>query len=211
MQPVLVSAEIWGRNLYAGEKLPAKICVVNDRENGTDVGETKLYWELVTESGEKLVSGTEIFPAVKHSTRQWISPKIEIPDNLPASKLVAKLKLRLTENGVSISENEYKLNIAQKSWSAVTVNPAKKIALVDFSGLNKALDFVNVKYTSYSDINAAMASKADLYIISGVDSTKLALTEIAQLRQLVDKGAKLMLSNSPYLPKKCFRSTFPAG
>lgn len=204
MQPVLVSAEIWGRNLYAGEKLPAKICVVNDRENGTDVGETKLYWELVTESGEKLVSGTEIIPAVKHSTRQWISPKIEIPDNLPASKLLAKLKLRLTENGVSISENEYKLNIAQKSWSAVTVNPAKKIALVDFSGLNKALDFVNVKYTSYSDINAAMASKADLYIISGVDSTKFALTEIAQLRQLVDKGAKVFLLNSPDATKKLY-------
>jgi hypothetical protein len=204
MQPVLVSAEIWGRNLYAGEKLPTKICVVNDRENGTDVGETKLYWELVTESGERLVSGTELIPAVKHATRQWITPKIVIPENLPAPKLATKLRLKLTENGVAISENEYKLNIAQKSWSAVPVNPAKKIALVDFSGLNKALDFTNVKYTVYNNLTAAMASKADLYILSGVDSTKFTLTEIAQLRNMIDKGAKVMLTNSPELTKKLY-------
>ncbi|MDR1121023.1 MAG: glycoside hydrolase family 2, partial [Dysgonamonadaceae bacterium] len=28
LQPALVSAELWGRNFYAGEKLPARICVV---------------------------------------------------------------------------------------------------------------------------------------------------------------------------------------
>ena len=37
LQPVLVSAELWGRNLYAGEKLPTRIYIVNDREDGTDL------------------------------------------------------------------------------------------------------------------------------------------------------------------------------
>jgi hypothetical protein len=204
MQPVLVSAEIWGRNLYAGEKLPAKICVVNDRENGTEVGETKLYWELVTESGEKLVSGTEIIPAVKHSARQWITPKVEIPDKLPASKLVAKLKLRLTENGVCISENEYKLNIAQKSWSSSTVNATKKIALVDFGGMTKSMEFLQVKHTAFTTLTAAMSSKPDLFVISGLDSTKCTSVELSQLRLLVDKGAKVLLLNSPYATKKLY-------
>lgn len=201
MQPVLVSAEIWGRNLYAGEKLPTKICVVNDRENGTDLGETKLYWELVSENGDRLVAGSNFVPVVKHSTRQWITPAIMIPTNLPNPKMAAKLKLKLTENGVCISENEYKLNIALKSWSAATVNPTKKIALVDFSEINKALDFLNVKYTTFPCIAAAVASKADLYVISGVDSTKYTANEITLLRNLVDKGAKVLLSNSPTLSK----------
>ena len=37
MQPVLVSAELWGRNLYAGEKLQTRIYVVNDNEEGRDL------------------------------------------------------------------------------------------------------------------------------------------------------------------------------
>jgi hypothetical protein len=204
MQPVLVSAEIWGRNLYGGEKLPTKICVVNDRENGTDVGETKLYWELVTENGENLVSGANMIPAVKHSTRQWITPNIEIPESLPAPKMVAKLKLKLTENGLVISENEYKLNIAQKDWSSSTVNPAKKIALIDFNGINKAMDFLNVKNIAFTNLTTAMASKPDLYVISGIDTTKCTVNELSQLRQLLDKGAKVLLLNSPDVSKKLY-------
>ena len=204
MQPVLVSAEIWGRNLYGGEKLPTKICVVNDRENGTDVGETKLYWELVSENGDRLVAGSDLIPAVKHATRQWITPKIEIPENLPSPKIAAKLKLRLTENGVVISENEYKLNIAQKDWSCSTVNPTKKIALVDFNGISKAIDFLKVKNTAFTNLTAAMASKSDLYVISGLDSTKCSVSELAQLRLLLEKGAKVLILNSPNASVKLF-------
>lgn len=204
MQPVLVSAEIWGRNLYGGEKLPTKICVVNDRENGTDVGETKLYWELVSENGDRLVAGSDLIPAVKHATRQWITPKIEIPENLPSPKIAAKLKLRLTENGVVISENEYKLNIAQKDWSCSTVNPTKKIALVDFNGISKAIDFLKVKNTAFTNLTAAMASKSDLYVISSLDSTKCSVSELAQLRLLLEKGAKVLILNSPNASVKLF-------
>lgn len=46
LQPVLVSAELWGRNLYVGEKLPTRIYVVNDRENGTDLQPSLLRWEI---------------------------------------------------------------------------------------------------------------------------------------------------------------------
>jgi beta-galactosidase len=201
MQPVLVSAEIWGRNLYAGEKLPAKICVVNDRENGTEIGETKLSWELQSAAGELLAKGSNIVPAVKHASRQWITPSIEIPAILPSSKIVATLKLRLTENGVSISENEYKVNIAQNSWSAATVNPAKKIALVDFGGIAKSLDFLQVKHTAFTTLTAAMTSKSDLLVISGLDSTKCSAVELTQLRSLLDKGAKVLLLNSPTAKK----------
>ncbi|NDP20499.1 MAG: glycoside hydrolase family 2 [Paludibacter sp.] len=204
MQPVLVSAEIWGRNLYAGEMLPTRICVVNDKENGAEVGETKLYWELQSECGDVLVKGSEIFPAVKHSTRQWITPNIQIPENLPSPKIAAKLKLKLTENGVPISENEYKLNIAQKEWSYATVNHAKKIALVDFNGINKAMDFLKVKHTTFTTLSAAFVAKPDLYIVSGIDSTKCTQAELAQLRTLVDKGAKVLLLNSPDATKKLY-------
>jgi hypothetical protein len=204
MQPVLLSAEIWGRNLYAGEKLPVKICVVNDRENGTVVGETRLYWELLTDCGESLAKGTYPVPAVKHSTREWITPQINIPELLPKAKTAAKLKLRLVENGVPISENEYKLTIAQKGWSVASIFANRKIALIDFSGLNKSFDFLNMKYNSFQSISAALGSNSDIYVISGIDSTRFSLAEIAQLRKLIDRGAKVLISNSPDFSKKLY-------
>jgi hypothetical protein len=109
LQPVLVSAEIWSRHFYAGQKLPVRICVVNDREDGSTLGTGKLTWSLVTKSGEQLASGSECIPPVNHYSREWISPTIEIPDNLPHEKVEMILRLRLTETGVVVSENEYEL------------------------------------------------------------------------------------------------------
>ena len=54
LQPILISAELWGRNLYGGEKLPTRIYVVNDREDGTDLKSTLLRWEIQDETGKKL-------------------------------------------------------------------------------------------------------------------------------------------------------------
>nr|WP_315146426.1 glycoside hydrolase family 2 TIM barrel-domain containing protein [uncultured Flavobacterium sp.] len=205
MQQVLVSAELWGRNAYAGEKLATKICVVNDKEDGSDVKETKLQWELQSENGERLVWGTEQVPAVKHSTRQWITPEINIPENLPAPKLAAKLKLKLIENGLTISENEYKLTIAEKQWSASVINPTKKIALVDFNGTSKSLDFLKVKYTSYPSVAAALQAKADVYVFSGLELSKNCTEQdIQSIRNSINKGAKALILKSPEASQKLY-------
>lgn len=204
MQPVLVSAEIWGRNLYAGEKLPVRICVVNDREDGTDVAETQLHWELISENGTKLVDGTTMIPTVKHSTRQWISPLIEIPEHLATSRMNVKLKLRLTENNEQISENVYELKIAQKDWSSADIKTTGKIAVTDFDGIKNVLDFLKVKSMTYPSLSAAFASKPDLLIVSGLDSTKCNLSELYQLRMLINKGGKVLLLNSPDISKKLY-------
>ena len=205
MSPVLVSAELWGRNLYGGEKIPVKIAVVNDRENGTAVNESKLQWELQAENGEKIVSGTENVPPVQHSGRQWVTPEIKIPENLPSQKSVAKLKIRLYENETQISENEYKLNIATKQWSASAINSSKKIALVDFNGINKSLDFLKVKYTTYSSIALALQSKADVYIFSGLDLEKnCSEQDLKLIRNSINKGAKTILLKSPEATQKIY-------
>ena len=62
MQPVLVSAELWGRNLYAGEKLQTRIYVVNDNEEGRDLKPMSLAWSIVDGADKVLASGTEQFP-----------------------------------------------------------------------------------------------------------------------------------------------------
>jgi hypothetical protein len=79
MQPVLVSAEIWGRHFYAGQKLPLRICIVNDNDKGADLKALTLSCELVLNNGTKLAAGIEAVPEVKYYSREWITSEIMIP------------------------------------------------------------------------------------------------------------------------------------
>lgn len=195
LQPVLVSAELWGRNFYAGEKIPSQIYIVNDRENGKALEPSLLYWSLETETGKVLIKGQEKVVGVAHYGRRVVTPSIKIPDILPAQKIKARLKLRLTEKGVQVSENEYKILLAEKKWNTIQTGD-KKIVLVDFSDIKPALDFAEIHYNTATSVAAALKAKADLYIFSGIDD-KCSINEIKQIKEYVAKGGKIFISNSP--------------
>lgn len=170
MQPVLVSAELWGRNLYAGEKLHTRIYVVNDSEDGRDLPPMTLNWSIVDEKGKVLASDTEQFPAVEYYGRKYIEPAIVMPSVLPSDKMNIKLKLVLAENGQTLSQNEYDLVLANKGWNIAKVPEDKKIVLLDKDNTSTVLDFLQVKYQKVSLVKelAQIKRKADLCIISGL-------------------------------------------
>jgi len=201
-QPVLVSAELWGRNFYAGENIPTQIYIVNDRENGKDLEPSILYWSIETETGKVLMKGQEKAAGVKHYGRHIMAPVIKIPDNLPTEKLTAKLKLRLTEKGVQVSENEYKILLADKKWNTLQ-SDRKKIVLVDFNNLKTSLDYLGVNYSQVTTVTEAMKTKAALYIFSGIDG-KSSAGEIELIRNYISKGGKVFISNSPVTTQQIY-------
>ena len=205
LQPVLVSAELWGRNLYAGEKLPTHIYVVNDREDGTDLQPSLLRWEIQDESGKCLASGSEKIPAVKHYARYYAEPDIQLPANLPADKTKAKLVLKLTENGLPISANEYELLLTNKEWNVGQVDPNKKIVLLDKDNTKMVFDFLNINYQPISSIKELLNSKlkADLCVISGL--TACTDEEKELIRAYQSKGGKLLFLNS----KEAVKAIYP--
>lgn len=205
LQPVLVSAELWGRNLYAGEKLPTRIYVVNDREDGTDLQPSLLRWEIQDESGKCLASGSEKIPAVKHYARYYAEPDIQLPANLPADKTKAKLVLKLTENGLPISANEYELLLTNKEWNVGQVDPNKKIVLLDKDNTKTVFDFLNINYQPISSIKELLNSKlkADLCVISGL--TACTDEEKELIRAYQSKGGKLLFLNS----KEAVKAIYP--
>ena len=205
LQPVLVSAELWGRNLYAGEKLPTRIYVVNDREDGTDLQPSLLRWEIQDESGKCLASGSEKIPAVKHYARYYAEPDIQLPANLPADKTKAKLVLKLTENGLPISANEYELLLTNKEWNVGQVDPNKKIVLLDKDNTKTVFDFLNINYQPISSIKELLNSKlkTDLCVISGL--TACTDEEKELIRAYQSKGGKLLFLNS----KEAVKAIYP--
>ena len=204
LQPVLVSAELWGRHFFNGEKLPTRIYVVNDREDGKDLQETLLRWQIVDETGKVMNHGEETIHPVKHYGHEYIVPSITLPTELPADKVNAKLLLTLTENGLKVSENEYDLLIAKKQWSINRSFAGKKIALLDRDGIGAKLDGLNIKYNQVSTVEQLWSgkSKNDLAVISGL--TSLADSEVSQVRAYLKKGGKVLFLNCAEAVKKVF-------
>lgn len=194
LQPLLVSAEIWGRNFYAGENLPARICVVNDMENGKDLAPSVLHWQIETDNGTVVSSGKELFPAVKHYKREWITPNIKISGNIQGEKVKAKLKLRLTESGKEVSVNEYEILLANKEWTNVAT-PQRKIVLLDKNNTSDVFDFLNVKHEKATDVTSALNAKADLVVLAGMGES-IDSNDAQRLKNYMDKGGNVLILNS---------------
>lgn len=127
LQPVLVSAEIWGRNLYGGEKLTTRVFIVNDREDGTDLQPTVFHWQVVDADGQVLNSGNENVRIIRHYEHFHFEPVITMPH--VADKQKVRLLLSLTENGVQVSANEYTLTIAPRT--ALNMTLPKDVRIVE--------------------------------------------------------------------------------
>jgi hypothetical protein len=194
LQPVLVSAELWGRNFYAGENIPIRICVVNDLECGRDLNSTVLHWQIESENGKTITRGKAEFPTVKHYKREWITPEIKIPTNIMGNKVKAKLKLRLTELGKEISANEYEILLANKEWTNVADNQ-KKIVLVDKGNTAAIFNALNINHKIETDLSSAMNVKADLIVLSGLGKG-LTDTDYRAVKEYIAKGGKVLLLNA---------------
>jgi beta-galactosidase/beta-glucuronidase len=197
LQPVLVSAELWGRHFYSGTPLPARICVIDDQEDGMSLPPSELQWQLVDGTGKTFAQGKAAVPEVAHYTRQWLEPQIDIPQNLPQSKVAGKLFLKLVARGKVLSENSYNLTLVTQSGVDARRLDGKKIAVYDADGgLAHALDFLDIKYHPANSLSDLMQQQADVYVLSGIDSAKAGFEVIRQIRAFIAAGHQVLISAS---------------
>ncbi len=202
MQPVLVSAELWGRHFYAGEKIPVQIYVVNDKENGEDLQPTVLEWIVENKIGKILVSGKNDIPAVKYYGRYHFSPEIVLPQILH-SKFIGdfKLKVKLSENGNIISENEYNIKVAGKIWTQDPITRKKIVThIMPGSEIDIALNELGVKRSNVISIEDALKAKADILIFDNLQEND----NISAIRNYIAKGGKIIILNNEEAVKKMF-------
>ena len=189
LQPVLVSAELWGRNLYAGERLPVRVYVVNDDENGNDLSALALHWSITDQNGNELTSGNDGFPPVPYYGRKFIEPVIQLPADLPFEKMNVKLNLTLTESGSVCSVNEYDLLIARKEWNVR--GQCNSIALLDKDGHGKVFDYLGIRHQDAKSVKELLSTGARLCVISGL--TECSDEDARMLRDYQSKGGNLLL------------------
>jgi len=112
--------------------------------------------------------------------------------------------LKLTENGLPISANEYELLLARKEWNAGQVNNSKKIVLLDKDNTKAVFDFLNIKYQPVSSVKELLDSKlkADLCVISGLTTCNDEEKDL--LRAYQSKGGKLLFLNNKETAKTVY-------
>lgn len=195
LQPVLVSAELWGRHFFSGSTLSTRICVINDQEDGSLLPATELKWELTDNKGVVFASGQKNVPATENYARQWIVPEIIIPKDLPEERIDGKLVLKLVAGGKTIAQNSYDLLFMEHKALGVEKMQGKKIVAIDFNKtLLPSLDYLGVKYKNETNVSTAIRQKADVYIFSGLDSTNTTPAQIAEIKALLQKGRRILIS-----------------
>ena len=138
MQPVLVSAELYGRHFYAGDDATRHVYVVNDADDKQDLAAGTLAWEI--RDGETvLAQGSQATPAVPYYSNQSFDVDFKVPAQLPSPRIDGKLVLTLTVGGKVVSTNDYDLVIATHDWADAGVKTAGKVQVFDPAGNAKTV------------------------------------------------------------------------
>ncbi len=128
-QPVLISAECWKRNLYAGDSLKLRLCVSNDSEEGRALQPSTAEVRIVSTEGKLIASGKASFAAVPYYANAWSELSVTVPKNTPRGDYYVRLSL--LENGKQVSQNGFNVFIASRDWPKVTI---KQVQVFDQSG-----------------------------------------------------------------------------
>jgi hypothetical protein len=190
LNPVLVSAELYGRNFYVEDSLNLRICIVNDNEDGKRLKTGELKWQIVNE-GEVLSGGSIKTDAVAHYGRAWDSTTIYLPKTLPKAKLNCELKLNLIIDGQNISKNAYPISVSTLEWVKAKVSETSKINLFDSGGESKkALDRIGVTYEVIQDFNNI---GGDLLIVANVDELEATPANWLYVVKFAEQGGNVLL------------------
>jgi beta-galactosidase len=196
LQPVLVSAELWGRHFYAGAELPVRFYVVNDREDGSAILQSTLQWSIQDKNGKVLKEGKETMPPVDYYGRKWIAPKINLPEKLSAEKIEAKLVIKLIEKEKVISTNDYEIVLADKNYIKPLGLNASKIVLIDQGGkIAQLAANSGINVLTATSFDEALMQKPDVLILSGIDSVNTSAAAAGKINGFVKNGGRLLLLN----------------
>jgi hypothetical protein len=116
LQPILVSAELFGRHFYAGSRQRIRTCVCNDAEDAQTLPESELEWRI-EEKETVIASGAVKIGPVAYYSNQWCNLEIVIPASASALRRDAQLRLSLRSRGVLRGGNAYGIVVASRSWA----------------------------------------------------------------------------------------------
>ncbi|TKG95571.1 hypothetical protein EYV94_09020 [Puteibacter caeruleilacunae] len=193
-EPVLISAQLYGRHYFAGEQVDIETYIVNNDIHGNEIKKPVISWELVADN-EQLTSGKIQVDAVAHYASAMNKIQLSIPENLTSNKQVCQLKLTISEGKRKLSENEYDLTIANKQWLNVADKlKGKKIGLFDItSETEEVFKALNIDFIKLKDLTQIRFVDIDLLVVANLDTDNEVPYSWEDVRKFAGNGGKVLL------------------
>lgn len=189
LQPVLVSAELYGRHFYSDSAIRERVCVVNDSEDFQKISDGRLIWEL--RQGDKVLSqGNVKVPPVPYYENRWLNVIFETPRELPMPRVDGQLVLRLVSHGKTLSGNSYDVVMASRAWAQGASNQWAKVYFWNPDG-HRAFDSSAARGTEVYSIQSVDPS--GVLVISGLEGKNLGKQQESELVDFVSRGGHVLM------------------
>lgn len=202
LQPVLISAELYGRHFYSGSTFEDRVCVVNDSEDYQTIPQCRLVWEFQCD-GKVLSRGEVAAPSVGYYQKHWLDVKFHTPETLPAPRIDAQLVLRLeSDDGKLFSQNSYDVVLATAGWARDGSSNLANLFL--WNPGNQPTDCLSdLPVTRVDSIESV--NPTNTLIIGSLNSVTMTPLETNQLRGFVSEGGCVLMLH----PRQSLVGLFP--
>ena len=191
LQPVLVSAELYGRHFYAGGTVRRRVCVVNDAEDGSDLPATSLNWEI--HAGDKILAqGTAQVPPTPYYSNQWLDVDFSMPETLPTPRVDAQLVLDLQAGGKSVSKNSYDITVATQKWATGDL-PAQAGEIAVFDPHNSDQMWQGLPVSEITSLDTLRSGSPQVLIVFHASDALGDTQRASELKRYVQDGGKVLL------------------
>ena len=199
-QPVLASAELWGRHLYAGDTLDTSVTLINDSTYKETLNAPQVEVTLLA-GDQVLASETLHYDSLPYFKTAAQPLSLTIPTDLPGDRVEAKLVLKVRVDGRVISKNDYDLLLASRAWGQGVTSAD---TCYYRSGDDTARDLLaqyGLKAEAVDDLSALSGNGR--LVLSG----DVADADVAALRAFAEKGGNVILLGQKVLPEQLLPET----
>lgn len=197
-QPVLASAELFGRHFYMGTSIDTRITLINDAKDCRNLNSPVVCIAL-EENGEVLAQKELCFDALPYFETKTVPVSLDVPEVTGKDRIDAKLVLKVLENGAVISDNEYDILLASKKWAQGEKSAASYCYLEDDKLSIELLSYYGVKARSCSNLLELIGKKENLVI-----SRTVSEEEGEVLNKIAKSGGNVILLGQKSLPGSLF-------
>lgn len=195
-QPVLASANLFGRHFYAGAVLRTDVTVINDSNQRETLQTPRVEAQIV--AGDRVLAHSDLvygdIPYFRNTTQTLM---MQIPEELPNHRTEAKLILRIWEKGRILSVNDYEILLCDKVWTGSAPGEEKVWYISEDKTAQDLLNQHHLPCEACEDI-AQLIGRNDRLVVGGTISRHQA----AQLHSFAQAGGKVILMNQKALPEE---------
>jgi hypothetical protein len=188
-QPILLSWECWTPNVFAGSVIKPIAHIINDATDFSDLTDAKLVYEIKDKTHAVVFKDSVSLAKVPY----YGTGRERLSISLPSSLVTGQYELigRVIKQGETVSQNFYKLFIADKKFATATASATTSILLYDTEGTTKkALKGLGIKFTELTSFDNLPANSS--LIIGENSADKLIADNAVKVKNYIAANGRVL-------------------